>query len=260
MADLNKLPDELPLEVDNHQVEQYILQLAELTTDHIRRRPNSLVPPEAVEFIGKERVAMNEKINAIVQMSFQMQEAIRETGKTETLCEQALPGPDEKIGDANPRIIKLNEMIRSLVSFSVDPALSMSLISRLWKYQKVTMETPYDPKEYRLSPSTFHMNLERYARERNLPPFTENEKFQLFSAIKDWKLGKPPEQILKMLGYSIDAASHRASFPTRASREYARNRGINRAALSENVYRLREIETFLKDLFRQKKDPPVSPS
>ncbi len=257
MTDQEQLPEELPLEVDHRQVEDYVYRLADLTTNQIMQKSPALVPPEAVDFLGKERVAMNERINTIIKMSHQMVEAIRETKVKKEVTEPIIIYTDEKIEDLNPKIKELNSTIRSLVSFSTDPALSMSLISRIWKYLAAESNIPFDMHRPSLSPATFHMNLERYAREHNLPPFTEAEKHNLFAAIKDWKLGKSPEEILKMLGYSIEAAAHRASFPTRASREYARNRGINRVALGQGVQRLREIKAFLEELFKQEK--PQSP-
>jgi len=232
MTDSEKLPADLPLEVDNRQVEQYIYDLVGLTAKDniIARYPYPDVPPEAVDFIGEGRVIMNKKIQSVFLLSQKMVDGFNDPNN----------------------IPKLNESIKTLVSASAEPAQSMALISRIWKYLEYNHITPFDPKEYRLSPTTFLMDLERYAREHHLPPFTQAEKHDLFSAINDWKQGKPPTEILNRIGYSIEAASHRASFPTRAARQYAKNRGIDRAALSRAVQHLHDIKDYLEKLFQKK--------
>jgi hypothetical protein len=250
MADLETLPPELPPEVTNAQVEQYLYRLIELTTDRIRQRADAIVPPEAVDFIGEERVILNEKIHLIIQMGLWMVDAIHESEREESR-EQPVRDPAEKIEDENEKIKALNKTIKAFLSSSTDPVQSLAYISRIWKYLKDTAHTPYNPEEYRLGVSNFLSVLHRYADEHNLPPFTQAEKQDLFSVINDWKLGKPAAEILRMLDRRIEAASSRSSFPTRASREYARNRGIDRDALGRHVQHLREIKAFLEKLFQK---------
>jgi hypothetical protein len=256
MTDQQQLPAELPLETDYAQAKKHLYQLAELTTDKIIQRPFAVVPPEAVDFLGRERAAMNEKILVITQMGFQMQKVIRDADENNSPIDTSPVIPEGGIEDQNPHLKSLNTTIKSLVSSTADDVskvTSMSVISRLWKYLAVESKIPFDMKRNFLSPVEFRMNLERYAREHNLPPWTQSEEYDLFSAIKQWKKGDSTESILKHLGYSIDAAAHRASFPTRASREYARNRGIDRVALGYSVQRLREIKAFLEELFKQER-------
>lgn len=216
--------------ISSEQIREDLENLARLTTEKINERAEAIVPPEAMDYIGKERAAMNEKIKVITELGFRVQRLKR--------------NPDDRES--------LHEAIKTLVSASKDPGESMSLISRIWKYLEEMEKIPFTPGDGRLEPVTFRMHLESWARQNGLEPLTQDEEHNLFDSIRKWRRGIPVKDILQSLDYFISAASHKATFPTRASREYARNAGINRVALGGRVVRLQAIKSYLEKLFAGK--------
>ncbi len=237
MAGLKTLPDELPLETDEYQMDRYLLDLVDLTTERICERANAIVPPEAVDYIGRERSAMNEKIHVISELGFQMRNCFAKSLDRE----------------------KLNESIRTLVSASSNPAQSMAIISRMWKHLAYNGNIPFKPKWNFMESPCFYPVLADYARQQNLSPLSVAEDSELCFDIRTWKDGTSPERILKKLDAEIrkteqaDATAERAlNTPARRQR---RHRSRMREHMVSRVYikRLLEIRAFLEKLF-QKKD------
>jgi len=63
-----------------------------------------------------------------------------------------------------------------------------------------------------------------------------------------------------MLDREIEYTASQANrFITLCSRQYTKNRGINRPALDQNVFYLRKMKAFLEELFQKNANPPPPP-
>jgi hypothetical protein len=228
--------EELPIEVSTEQVEQYAKRLLDITSGRVEVKMRDEILDEAVDFIGKERTEMARRMEAVTQLPFALLDVESTFPKT--------PETEEKYRE------QLNQKIRNIVAASQDPGESMDLISRIWKYLGETTHGKYNSKEYRIGPSDIYSELNRYIRAAGLEPLTHDEIHILSPAIRDWKLGKSPADILKNLDYTIDYALRKAYPMSRESRLIARYRGENRGGvLSERAHRLREMKDYLEKLF-----------
>jgi len=217
--------------ITDKEAERYLYLLITLTTNNIRQRANAVIPPEAFDFIGPQRAAINEKMKAVLDLGLKIQNARHETTYHEAL----------------------NQVIKDLVTFSSRPVVSMTVISRLWKYLDDNSKIPLKKNDTSLYPTNFSFRLNSFALKKGYQPLTWDEEKALCDQIKDWKdKKKTPEDIIKRLDSMLESARSSASFPTRRSREYAKNALINRKALDARVQHLLAIKKYLEDLFAKK--------
>lgn len=221
----------LPCEVSTAQVESYAKQLLEIT----RMRERKTVPKEAEDYIGEARAEMHDRLKAVAEINWAILNVVCRRETT----------------DNEKPIQELNERIRRLVGASIDPAYSMSLISRIWRYLDDNVKKPYDSTEERATAASLQGVLNSHAKLLNLPPLSQDEVYYLCCQIENWKNGADPHLILKDLDFAISSAFNKANPRSRAARQVAKHRGENRQLMNQRVEKLRDIKNFLEKLFEK---------